>query len=193
MSDAYRNEHEAALRHLDALRRENAELRERLGQQDAASSAGDDLARGPRQSAVLALISAVFFLAGAITIAGASPGHRARRFGAPCPYAAHGEGAFARGERLLRAEPGQIRVELAPGNETARVRVDGIDVPRSGSIALSGPLAGGATHIVDVSEGGFIHSRSRVRVTPGRTEVVRVALAVDPSAKSVDDDKVGEE
>jgi hypothetical protein len=93
----------------------------------------------------------------------------------------------------LRAEPGQIRVELARGNETARVRVDGMEVPRSGAIALSGPLAGGATHVVDVSEGGFIQSRSRVWVTPGRTEVVRVALAIDPSPKHGEEDKLDDE
>ncbi|MBL8682064.1 MAG: hypothetical protein JNK05_23050 [Myxococcales bacterium] len=195
MSDAYRDEHEAALRHLDALRRENAELRERLSQQETDAQPREAPSTGASRGAALVLIAGVFFLAGSVTIAGASRGRHgdgyARR---PCPYAARGgEGAFARGERLLRAEPGQIRVELARGNETARVRVDGMEVPRSGAIALSGPLAGGATHVVDVSEGGFIQSRSRVWVTPGRTEVVRVALAIDPSPKQGEEDKLDDE
>lgn len=186
MSDAYRDEHEAALRNLDALRRENAELRERIERYESDPPSDAPPTTRASHSAAIALIAGVFFLAGAVTIAGASrPHHADSRGRRPCPYAsAHGvESAFARGERLLRAEPGQIRIELARGNEMATVRVDGMEVPRSGSVALSGPLAGGAVHVVDVSEGGFIQSRSRVLVAPGRTEVVRVALAVDPQAK----------
>lgn len=204
MSDAYRDDHEAALRQLDALRRENETLREKLA--SAQSEAGEpgeqgDFAAEPgaRPSAVLALMTGVFFLAGAVTMAGASRGRcPSMRGSQPCPYsarwaAAHGEGAFERGARLLRNEPGMIRVELAPGNEMAQVRVDGMVIPRSGATALSGPLASGATHVVDVSAGGFIQSRTRVSVGPGRTEVVRVALAADPSPKHVHDEKAGEE
>ncbi len=192
MSDAYRDEHEAALRHLDALRRENEALRERLAKSQEEARASEP---GARPSAVLALITGVFFLAGAVTVAGASSSRcSTRRAGqSPCPYvAAHSVGAFERGEQLLRNEPGMVRVELARGNELAQVRVDGIEIPRSGALALSGPLAGGAMHVVDVSGGGFIQSRTRVWVTPGRTEVVRVALQVDPAPKHVDDEKIGD-
>lgn len=195
MSDAYRDEHEAALRHLDALRRENEELREALARQREPD--------GPsaRPSAALALAAGALLMVGAMTGAGASSQRCASRRPSshPCPYASAqrggetGESAFERGERLLRNEPGMIRVELAHGNELAQVRVDGIEIPRSGALALSGPLAGGATHVVDVSAGGFIQSRSRVWVTPGRTEVVRVALTVDPAPKPVDEEKRGED
>lgn len=195
MSDAYRDEHEAALRQVDALRRENDALREALGQQRAPE--------GPaaRPSAVIALAAGAVLMVGAMTAAGSSSQRCASRRASshPCPYASAqsadgaGESAFERGERLLRNEPGMIRVELARGNELAQVRVDGIEIPRSGALALSGPLAGGATHVVDVSAGGFIQSRSRVWVTPGRTEVVRVTLAVDPAPKPVDEEKRGED
>ncbi len=194
MSDAYRDEHEAALRQLDALRRENDALREQIAGASAEREAEPEALRA-RPSAVLALITGVFFMAGAVTVAGASRTRCvARRGAAPCPYmAAHGAGAFERGEQLLRNEPGTVRVELAQGNQTATVRVDGMVIPRSGAIALSGPLAGGATHVVDVSGGGFIQSRTRVWVVPGRTEVVRVALQVDPSPKHVEDDKAADD
>jgi len=196
MSDAYRDEHEAALRQLDALRRENEALREKLaGAERDPCEAQSEREPGARSSAVLALITGVVFLAGSVTVAGASRGRCTSSGGAPpCPYmAAHGEGAFERGARLLRNEPGVIRVELARGNETAQVRVDGMVIPRSGATALSGPLAGGAMHVVDVSGGGFIQSRTCVWVGPGRTEVVRVSLAVDPLPKQVDEEKAGED
>lgn len=197
MSDAYRDEHEAALRQVDALRRENEALREKLaGAQREPSDERADHEHAARPSAVLALITGVFFLASAVTVAGASRTRCPSSRGAhPCPYmASQNEGAFERGARLLRNEPGMIRVELARGNELAQVRVDGMVIPRSGATALSGPLAGGAMHVVDVSGGGFIQSRSRVWVEPGRTEVVRVSLVVDPlPAKHVDEEKTGED
>lgn len=197
MSDAYRDEHEAALRHLDALRRENEELREALAKQREPG--------GPaaRPSAVIALVAGALLMVGAMTVAGSSSQRCGARRSAshPCPYANAnvqgegpvGESAFDRGERLLRNEPGMIRVELARGNELAQVRVDGMVIPRSGATALSGPLAGGATHVVDVSAGGFIQSRSRVWVAQGRTEVVRVALTLDPAPKHVGEEKSGED
>jgi hypothetical protein len=48
-------------------------------------------------------------------------------------------------------------------------------------------------HVVDVSDGGFIQSRTRVWVEPGRTEVVRVSLAPAPHRKQVDEEKVDED
>jgi hypothetical protein len=192
MSDAYRDEHEAALRQLDALRRENDELRAQL------------LQGGPREQDLppragpsgLLLIAGVFFLAGSITVAGAQRSQCARRAqdaaASPCPYLlanareASQEGPFARGARLLRAEPGVIRVELQGPPASAHVRVDGLSLPRSGSVALSGPLAGGSLHVVDVEADGFAPLRTRVWVAPGRTERVRVALAPDPLAQTRD-------
>jgi hypothetical protein len=193
MSDAYRDEHEAALRHLDALRRENAELRERLANEPARDAAA---ARASAGRSGLLLIAGMFFLAGSVTVAGAQRTRCTRGMGArgasPCPYlAAHGEGAIDRGERLLRNEPGVVRVELTGASASARVAIDGITVPRSGAIALSGPLAGGAMHVVDVSASGFTSTRTRVWVTPGRTEVVRVTPEPDPLAR--DDEESPEE
>jgi hypothetical protein len=194
MSDAYRNEHEAALRQLDALRRENDELRARL-REGTAVPEPTPIRAGP---VGLLLIAGVFFLAGSVTIAGAQRARCTRMVrGAttsPCPYLlarSHEgapEGVLSRGERLLRAEPGVIRVELqgphAPPH--AEVRVDGMPLPRSGSIALSGPLAGGALHVVDVQAAGYSPLRTRVWVASGRTEFVRVALSPDPLSPDTD-------
>lgn len=187
MSDAYRDDHEAALRHIDALERENRALRARIERAES----GDSRPAKTHGHAALALITGVFFLAGAVTVAGASRSHCASSRGssAPCPYAAaRAASAFERGEQLLRNEPGSVRVELAPGSESARVAVDGVAVPRSGRTALSGPLAGGATHVVDVRAPGFTGSRTRVWVAPGRTEVVRVRL--EPDGSPQDDEPI---
>lgn len=196
MSNVYRDEHEAALRQLEALRRENEALRERLADlQRETGGASLERESSTQPSAVLALIAGLFFLAGSVTVAGTARGRCASRDRVhPCPFmVAHGEGALERGARLLRNEPGMIRVELTQGNETAQVLVDGMVIPRSGATALSGPLAGGAMHVVDVSDGGFIQSRTRVWVEPGRTEVVRVSLAPAPHRKQVDEEKVDED
>ncbi len=183
MTDAYRNDHEAALRHIEALREENRVLRDLLESQacDVPS-----LKRRP-QSALPSLLAGLFFLAGAVTIAG-SVASRAPRSG--CPHASWAAGQRASLEQARQlSEPGTIRVEGLADLEEAQVSIDGMIIPRSGGMAYSGPLTGHQNHHLAVTSPGYLSFNTTIGVLPSTAHGISVQLTpippIDPSATRI--------
>jgi hypothetical protein len=174
MGDAYRDGHEAALMQLEALRRENAELRERL-ERARAVAAAEGGARGDERlspSVLAVMLVSMFFLVGAVIYAGAVANlqHARARETRHCPYLEHAA--------LARVEPGALRVEVEAVSAPL-VEVDGVMLDARGGVATSGPLEPGRAHHVVVRAAGCEPYEYDAFVHPGVTRTVRVALTPD--------------
>lgn len=176
MSDAYRNDHEAALRQIEVLQEENQALRDALEEQSTqcpSARAGGSRAKQPPTLPIL--LAGLFFLAGSVTIAGAIAG----REQSGCCHGRQGLFASARAEmRHARqvSEPGSIRVVGLERVDDVLVQIDGVAIPRSGGAAFSGPLTGYQRHQVTITAPGYRSFTSVVQVEPMTVHTIDAQL-----------------
>lgn len=187
MGDAYRDDYQAALMQLEALRRENEELRERLerarrladvrSETESVVSVVDEERVSP--SVLALMLVSMFFLTGTVIYAGAvtSLQNVRMRYVSHCPY------SDRMGTDL--ASEGVLRIEVQP-SVPAVVQIDGRVVPWSAGVAVSGPLASDRLHHVTVHAAGYRPYTYDAWVHPGLTRTMRVTLEEERSEQVAD-------
>jgi hypothetical protein len=174
MTEAYRNNHEAALQQIEILREENQALREQL--EHAQPPCPHATVRAPNTLPVL--LAGLFFLAGSVTLAGAISARHSRAGCTSASWVESQRAALRRAEQL--SSPGSIRVEGLADIEDAQVFIDGVLTARSGGIAFSGPLMGHQAHRVTVNAPGYLPFSTVMSVAPATTHGIFVTLIADP-------------